>query len=164
MRVFTKGSCAREYCRLSLCFSLISASDSSETGWLSGRPAFRCRNGFIHCSTDSSDDKVSIPIYILCGLKLGNITQPQCLLESWFESGFPGGKIYCYANFFCYANFSIVFGPNFRGEVSEGGANCPKGRPSPAPVEESQEYFSVGLVKFIPSGVSVCSYEVVHLW
>ena len=38
IRVFTKGSCAWEYCRLSLRFFLISASDSSETGWLSGRP------------------------------------------------------------------------------------------------------------------------------
>ena len=34
--IFTKGSCVWEYCCLSLCFSLTSASDSSETGWLSG--------------------------------------------------------------------------------------------------------------------------------
>ena len=27
----------------------------------------------------------------------------------------------CHANFFCYANFSIVFGPNFRGQKSLGG-------------------------------------------
>ena len=40
MRVFTKGSCVWEYCRLSLRFSLISPIDSSETGWLSGRPFF----------------------------------------------------------------------------------------------------------------------------
>ena len=33
-----------------------------------------------------------------------------------------GAKMYCYASIFCYANFSIVFGPNFKGEakVSEG--------------------------------------------
>ena len=38
IRVFTKGSWIWEYCRLSLRFSLISASVSSEMGWLSGRP------------------------------------------------------------------------------------------------------------------------------
>ena len=38
IRVFTKGSCAWECCRLSLRFTLISASDSSTAGWLSGRP------------------------------------------------------------------------------------------------------------------------------
>ena len=38
MRLFTKGSCAWEYFRLSQRFSLISSSVSSETGWLSGRP------------------------------------------------------------------------------------------------------------------------------
>ena len=38
MRFFTKGLCAWEYCHRSLHFSLISASDSSETGWLSGHP------------------------------------------------------------------------------------------------------------------------------
>ena len=38
-----------------------------------------------------------------------------------------GGKIYCYANFFCYANFSIVFGPNFRGQKSLGRGKLPQG-------------------------------------
>ena len=48
-------------------------------------PAFGCRNGFIYCSADSSNNKVSILIYILCRLKLGNVTRAQCRLESWFE-------------------------------------------------------------------------------
>ena len=41
-----------------------------------------------------------------------------------FSRNFFKGEIYCYANFFCYANFSIVFGPNFRGKVSEGGQSA----------------------------------------
>ena len=41
-----------------------------------------------------------------------------------------GGQIYCYVNFFCYPNFSGAFGPNFRGEVSEGG-KPPQGYPLP---------------------------------
>ena len=41
-------------------------------------PAFRCWNGFIYCSADSSNNKVSILIYILNRLKLGNITWAQC--------------------------------------------------------------------------------------
>ena len=59
--------------------------------------------------------------------------------ESGRTIGWPGflpgilsgvGKIYCYANFFCYANFSVVLGPNFRGQKSlrgellEGGTPC----------------------------------------
>ena len=40
---------------------------------------------------------------------------------AFFQEFFRVGKIYCYANFFHYANFSIVFGPNFRGEQTASG-------------------------------------------
>ena len=48
--------------------------------------------------------------------------------------------------FILLANSSIVSGPNFRGEVSEGGQTASGGAPCP-PVEESQptlgsEYFT----------------------
>ena len=54
--------------------------------------------------------------------------------QEFFQEG-GAGKIYCYANFFCYANFSVVFGPNFKGEHKSRGGGAP---PAP-PVEESQD-------------------------
>ena len=39
--------------------------------------------------------------------------------------------VYCYANFYCYAKFSIVFGPNFRGQKSLRGSAS-----SPPPVQD----------------------------
>ena len=53
---------------------------------------------------------------------------------------FRGGgcKIYCYANFFCYANFSIVFGPNFRGDKKSPRGDASRRDASLPPVEESQ--------------------------
>ena len=47
---------------------------------------------------------------------------------------FRGGGNLLFANFHCYANFSVVFGPNLRGEKSQEG-NCFRGA---SPVEESQ--------------------------
>ena len=53
---------------------------------------------------------------------------------AFFQEFFQGG-----AKFFCYANFSIVFGPNFRGNKSlQEGGKLPQGRRPLPPVEESQ--------------------------
>ena len=85
--VFSKGPCAWEYCRLSLRFSLISASDSSETGWLSGRPLLdvgMALSSAVLIAVTIKSAYLSL-IYILSRLKLENISWAQCRLEGWFK-------------------------------------------------------------------------------
>ena len=67
---------------------------------------------------------------------------------------FQEGKIYCYANFFGYANFSIVFGPNFRGQKSPG--ELPQGVP-PVPLwkKASISHWSV----FTGDALPLCNVE-----